>query len=117
VSGLVGYKLSPRLQAIARLDFINNRRNGGGVYFNPTSASGLSTVFGPELDNTGVAPDPTRGANRYALSTGLNYSVNENTQWKTELRIDRSTGFNFETSNGVFKKSNTTLGTGLVVSF
>lgn len=122
LSGLVGYKLTPRLQAIARLDYINNRKNGGGIYVNTSNpniagAGAATAVFGPELDNTGVAQDPTRGANRYALSTGFNYLINDNTQWKTELRFDRSTGFNFETANGVFKKGNTTIGTGLVVSF
>lgn len=110
VSGLVGYKLTPRLQALARVDYIDNRANGGGVYYNPGE-------YGPELDSTGVANDPSRGANRYALSTGLNYAVNANTQWKTELRFDRSSGYNFLDSNGEYKQNNTTLGTSLVVSF
>lgn len=116
LSGLVGYKLTPRLQALARFDYINNRRNGGGMYFNPADALG-TTVFGPELDNTGAVVDPTRGANRYALSTGVNYSVNDNTQWKAELRFDRSTGYNFLNSNNVYKRGNATISTGVVVSF
>lgn len=116
LSGLVGYKLTPRLQALARLDYINNRSNGGGMYFNPTDANG-TTVFGPELDNTGAVINPTRGANRYALTTGVNYAVNDNTQWKAELRFDRSSGYNFLNSNGIYKKGNTTLSTGIVVSF
>lgn len=110
VSGLVGYKLTPRLQALARLDFINNRANGGGVYYNPGE-------YGPELDRSGAVIDPSVGANRYALSTGLNYLVNASTQWKTELRFDRSSGYNFVNSKGEYKQSNTTLGTSLVVSF
>lgn len=116
VSGLVGYKLTPRLQALARLDYIDNRANGGGIYFNPADAN-KTTVYGPELDSTGVAIDPSRGANRYALSTGFNYAVNANTQWKTELRFDRSSGYNFLDSNGEYKQNNTTFGTSLVVSF
>ena len=116
LSGLVGYKLTPRLQALARLDYINNRSNGGGMYFNPTDAN-RTTVFGPELDNTGAVINPTRGANRYALTTGVNYAVNDNTQWKAELRFDRSSGYNFLNSNGIYKKGNTTLSTGIVVSF
>jgi Putative beta-barrel porin-2, OmpL-like. bbp2 len=116
LSGLVGYKLSPRLQAIARLDYINNRANGGGMYYNPADANG-TTVFGPELDEFGVAADPSRGANRYALSAGLNYTVNANTQWKTELRFDRSSGYNFLNSAGEYKQNNTTVGTSLVMSF
>jgi hypothetical protein len=120
LSGLVGYKLNPRLQAIARFDYINNRANGGGMYYNPESTDALgvtSTMFGPELDELGAAADPSRGANRYALSAGFNYTVNANTQWKTELRFDRSSGYNFVDSAGQYKKGNTTLGTSLVVSF
>jgi hypothetical protein len=116
LSGLVGYKLTPRLQAIARFDYIDNRSNGGGIYYNPADANG-TTVYGPELDSSGVAIDPARGANRYALSTGLNYTLNANTQWKTELRFDRSSGYNFLDSNGEYKQNNTTIGTSVVVSF
>ena len=54
VSALVGYKLTRRLQAIARADDIDNRANGGGMYFNPADAK-ETTVFGPELNETGVA--------------------------------------------------------------
>lgn len=110
VSGLVGYKLTPRLQAIARFDYIDNSANGGGIYYNPGE-------YGPELDSAGTVIDPSKGANRYALSTGFNYAVNTNTQWKTELRFDRSTGYNFLNSHGEYKQGNTTIGTSLVVSF
>jgi hypothetical protein len=117
VSGLVGYKVTPRLQALARFDYIDNRANGGGIYYNPADALG-GTVYGPERDSAGVVNDPSKGANRYALSTGLNYAVNANTQWKTELRFDRSSGYNFLDSDGLtYKQSNTTIGTALVVSF
>ena len=54
MSALVGYKLTLRLQAIARADDIDNRANGGGMYFNPADAK-VTTVFGPELNETGVA--------------------------------------------------------------
>ncbi len=111
VSGFAGYKVTPRLQVIGRLDYINNRDNGGGVYFNDGS-------YGPELDSTGAVIDPTVGANRYALSLGTNYAVNANTQWKTELRFDRSSGYNFFESDGVTPtQGKTTIGTSLVVSF
>jgi len=116
VSALVGYKVTPRLQAIARADYIDNRANGGGMYFNPSDVK-ATTVFGPELDETGVATDATRGANRYALTAGVNFVVNANTQWKTEIRLDRSTGYNFLDSNSQYKQGNTTVGTALVVSF
>jgi hypothetical protein len=110
LSGFAGYKLTPRLQAVLRGDYLYSRKNGGGMYFNDGS-------FGPELDSTGAVIDPNRGANRYALSIGFNYAVNANTQWKTELRLDRSTGFNFTDAAGNPSKRNTTLGTAIVVSF
>ena len=44
----------PRLQTITRADYIDNRANGGGMYFNPADAK-VTTVFGPELNETGVA--------------------------------------------------------------
>lgn len=110
LSGFAGYKVTPRLQALLRADFINDRKNGGGIYFN-------DGTFGNELDNTGAPVDPNRGTNRYALSFGFNYAVNANTQWKTEFRLDRSSGFNFQDAAGNFLKRNTTLGTALVVSF
>jgi hypothetical protein len=111
VSGFAGYKVTPRLQAIARLDFVNNRSNGGGVYFD--GAGG----YGPELDSTGAVVDPTVGANRTALSLGTNYAINANTAWKAELRMDTSSGYNFLDNDGSFKKSKATLGTSIVVSF
>jgi hypothetical protein len=107
------------LQTIARFDYINNRDNGGGVYYNPTDALG-NNVFGRErTDELGTLnADPSIGANFYALSLGTNYAVNANTQWKTELRFDRSTGYNFLDADGLtYKQGKTTLGTALVVSF
>jgi hypothetical protein len=110
-SGFAGYKVTPRLQAIARLDFVNNRSNGGGVYYD--GAGG----YGQELDSTGAVIDPTVGANRTALSLGTNYAINANTAWKAELRTDKSSGYNFVDNDGTNKKSKTTLGTSIVVSF
>jgi hypothetical protein len=110
VSGFAGYKVTPRLQAIARFDFVNNRSNGGGVYYD-------NGGYGPELDSTGAVIDPTVGANRTALSLGTNYAINANTAWKAELRMDTSSGYNFLDANGTYKKSKTTIGTSVVVSF
>jgi hypothetical protein len=80
------------------------------VYYNDGS-------YGPELDSSGAAIDPSVGANRYALTLGTNYVVNSNTQWKTELRTDRSSGYNFIDPDGTPTKSKTTIGTSVVVSF
>ena len=118
LSGLVGYKMTPRLQAVVRADYIDNRANGGGMYYTGAGAS-AATIFGAELPAEGDAADPSRGTTRYAVTTGVNYAVNANTQWKTELRFDQSSGYNFLSSDAepVRKKGNTTIGTALVVSF
>ncbi len=116
MSALAGYKVTPTLQLLTRFDYINNRRNGGGIYAGTTGDN--VSGFGPELDNTGAAIDPNRGANRYALSAGFNYSINANAAWKAEARVDRSSGYNFmDPKTGAFKRSNVLLGTAVVVSF
>jgi hypothetical protein len=127
LSALAGYKITPSLQFLTRLDYIANRRNGGGIYVEGSSLASngisslvgnLSSGFGPELDSTGIATDPNRGANRYALSAGFNYAINASAAWKTELRLDRSSGYNFQDAKTLnFKRSNVLLGTGVVVSF
>jgi hypothetical protein len=123
VSGLVGYKLSPRLQLLARADYIDNRKNGGGTYaYNAGDSSiGLgaenqdSTGTVQDLDpNTGLA---TTGANLTRISLGTNYQINSNTQWKVEYRLDQSTGYNFKDIDGIYQKSKNTFATSLVVSF
>ncbi|MCY7307583.1 MAG: DUF3138 family protein [Rhodoferax sp.] len=122
-SALAGYKITPTLQFLTRFDYISNRRNGGGIYvegpgFGALGVGNTTSGFGPELDNTGAVIDPNRGANRYALSVGVNYAINANAAWKTEVRMDRSSGFNFlDPKTGLFKRSNVLVGTGIVVSF
>jgi hypothetical protein len=111
LSAFAGYKVMPRLQAIARFDYINNRSNGGGVYFDTDGS------YGPERNSAGDVIDASVGANRYALTLGSNYAVNSNTQWKAELRTDRSSGYNFVNTDGTATKSKTTIGTSIVVSF
>ena len=120
-SALAGYKITPTLQILTRFDYISNRRNGGGIYVEGPGFVGVGNTtsgFGPELDNTGAVIDPNRGANRYALSAGFNYAINANTAWKGEVRLDRSSGYNFlDPKTGQFKRSNVIVGTGIVVSF
>jgi hypothetical protein len=123
VSGLIGYKVVPRLQLLARMDVINNRDNGGGTYYDNGGAYGYG--LGPERsDSSGayeVDPNtllPTTGASLTRLTLGTNYQINANTQWKTEYRLDRSSGFNFLDSDGVsYRQDHTTFGTSLVLSF
>ena len=126
VSGLVGYKLTPRLQLLARADYVENRKNGGGTYVynylnNPldTLGSGATagTGLGPEMDSAGAIADPTVGANLTRLSLGSHYLLNASTQWKTEIRFDQSSGYNFTDENGAPKRDKLMFGTSLVVSF
>ena len=126
LSGLVGYKLTPRLQLLGRADYLENRKNGGGTYVynylnNPLDVLGTGatagTGLGPELDSTGTVVDPTVGANLTRLSLGTNYLLNATTQWKTEVRLDQSSGYNFKDEGGAPKRDKTSIGTSLVVSF
>jgi Protein of unknown function (DUF3138) len=123
ISGLVSYKVTPRLQLLARADYIDNRKNGGGTY--AYNAGDTSLGLGPELDSSGnpVALDsntglPTTGANLTRLSLGTNYQINANSQWKLEYRLDQSSGYNFLDVDGVtYKNSKNSLATSFVVSF
>ena len=122
VSGFMSYKVVPRLQLLARADYIQNSKNGGGTYVDYGGAGGYG--LGPELDSTGavIALDAdtgyaTTGANLTRLTLGTNYQVNANTQWKTEYRLDQSSGYNFLLDDGTFSKTKNTWGTSLVLSF
>jgi hypothetical protein len=116
VSGLVGYKLTPRMQLLARADWIENRSNGGGTYAYNAGGDGV-TGLGPELDSSGVASDPNVGANVTRFTLGTNYQVNANTQWKLEYRLDQSSGYNFVNAEGALRNKRNALGTAFVVSF
>ncbi len=125
VSGLVGYKIVPRLQLLARADYLMNSENGGGTYFDNGGAGpyGLNGL-GPELAADGsFAYDPdtglaTKGANLMRLTVGTNYQVNSTTQWKTEFRLDQSSGYNFMSADTVTpRKDKQSMATSLVLSF
>lgn len=143
LSAFAGYKLTPRLQAVARFDYLANRKNGGSVFGSVSSgcldamgaddsASGCANSvvslgdyrngFGPTYQDavdyaTGVSSS-LRGVNRYALSTGFNYLFNPTTTFKMELRYDGASGPVFlNVKDGSYKKSNMLLGSALVVSF
>ncbi len=129
LSGLVGFKATPRLQFTARADFINNKKNGGGVFGSsnfgdPTVTNDGRNGFGPAWEddgsgtNTWVQNDLTKGVNRTALSLGMSYLYNQNTTLKAEYRIDRASGAVFEDVKTMgFKKSNSMIGLSAVVSF
>jgi Protein of unknown function (DUF3138) len=136
LSGLVGYYINPRLQVLARADYIKNGKNGGGLYgytgywnSDPNDPFGVDGPYGDYRNGIGPDPslgcdvDPTltgcdKGANRYALSFGLKYNFNLNTTFKLEYRRD---GANipvfFDVATGTYKKSNDLFGASVVLSF
>ena len=129
LSVLGAYKFTPRFEGIARVDYIRNRKNGGGLlgftgYWDPANGG-----FGDARNGIGVDPtldcvsDPTvaacnRGANRGALSLGLSYLFDSSTTFKAEYRIDRADLPVFEVvKDGSFKKTNQMFGASVLVSF
>ncbi len=139
LSALGAYKISPRLEAGLRLDYINNAKNGGGIFNiafstcpdplggpDPVPCADGRNGFGPGMvlgtDASGnplwQVGDPNAGANRFALSLGLNYLFNPSTTLKFELRGDRASQPVFlNTSDGTYGKSNFLFGSSVVVSF
>jgi hypothetical protein len=136
LSGLAAYNVTPRLKGILRADYINNEKNGGGLfgytgYWDPVGdpANGIPPTLGDVRNGIGVdgtldcATDPTiaecnRGANRWAVSLGLNYLYDENTSFKVEYRYDAADRPVFlYVEDGLFRKSSQLFGASVVVSF
>jgi hypothetical protein len=120
LSGLVGYNITPRLQALARADYVNNEKNGGGLlgYTSPDDRNGI----GPD-PTLGCVDDPSvagcdKGANRYALSFGLKYLWNQQTTLKAEYRYDGANLPVFiDVRSGSYEKSNHLFGASVLVAF
>jgi len=131
LSGLVGYFINPRLQVLARADYIRNQTAGGGLfgYTGYWDAFGIDGAYGDYRNGIGPDPslgcdvDPTatgcdKGANRYALSFGLKYAFNLNTTFKFEYRRDGSNlPVFFDVKSGTYKKSNDLFGASVVLAF
>ena len=124
LSGLVGYNFTPRLQGLVRADYINNAKNGGGLFGYTGYSSfddGGALVPGND-DRNGIGPDLNGnlddGANRFALSLGLKYVYNLNTTFKVEYRYDGADQAVFyDVDSGTYKKNNSLLGASVVVAF
>jgi outer membrane murein-binding lipoprotein Lpp len=119
VSGLVAYKFIPRWEAAARLDYINNSTNGGGL-LQYSAADGRNGI-GPDANlgcATALVDGCDKGANRYAFAVGVSYMLTPNTLIKTEYRFDGATQPVFlNAKDGTYGKSNQLLGASVVVSF
>jgi len=110
-SALAAYKFSPRFEGIARVDYIDNSKYGGGL---------LGYNFAD--DRNGIGPDPAGnpevGANRTALSFGIGYAFNLNTTFKAEYRLDRADLPVFiDVKSNTYSKTNHLFGGSVLVSF
>lgn len=110
-STLAAYKWTPRFETTARLDYLNNKKNGGGL---------LGYNFAD--DRNGIGPDsagdPEVGAKRTALTLGASWLFNLNTTFKAEYRLDRASLPVFiDVKDGSYSKSNQMIGASVLVSF
>jgi hypothetical protein len=120
LSGTMAYKITPRLETIVRADYINNTTGGGGLlgfsYDDPVNGIGRGV-----LADGSFAKGDSVGTNRYALSLGMSYRVDENSTFKVEYRLDGANQPVFaRTSNQLttgYSKTNYLLGASMVVSF
>jgi hypothetical protein len=121
LSTLAAYKFTPRFEGVGRFDYINNSSNGGGLLgFGVDSGNGIGPNGNlPCVQGAAAAvPGCNDGANRYALSVGVNYLFNPYTIFKAEARYDWASQPVFlNVSDGNFSKNNTVLGAAVVVSF
>ncbi|WP_310626719.1 DUF3138 family protein [Limnohabitans sp.] len=135
VSGLLGYKITPRLQLTGRADYIRNHKNGGGVFGSVGSRN--NDIYTPDQRNgfglpmlaDGSGTDGQSGVNRYALSIGTSYLISANhtpgsglwttgTWFKTELRYDGASGRVFyDARDASYKKNNLMFSSSLVFAF
>ncbi len=136
LSTLAAYKFTPRFEGVARFDYINNAKNGGGMLgfggaATGTNATDSDVAYGGDYKN-GIGPSGTlgcgaagvyadgcnQGANRYALSVGMNYVFNQYTTFKAEYRYDWSNLDVFQyNAGGSYRKYNNVLGAAVVLGF
>ena len=111
LSTLAAYKWTPRFETTARLDYLNNKKNGGGL---------LGYNFADDRNGIGpdIAGDPEVGANRTALTLGASWLFNLNTTFKAEYRLDRANLPVFiDVKDGTYSKTNQMIGASVLVSF
>jgi opacity protein-like surface antigen len=124
ISVLAAEKFTPRVEGILRADFLYNQKNGGGLL--DYTSFDASNGIGPAPFGT----NPNKGANRYALTAGMSYALNENVVLKGEYRFDGATQavfgnntaaltdpFTANTTDGKYRKYNSLVATSVVFSF
>ncbi len=117
LSATAGYMVTPRLEALVRADYVNNKRNGGGL-LGFSYDDGINGIGRGLLSDGSFAKGEDVGANRYALSLGMSYRVDENSTLKVEYRLDGASQPVFSNAAGTaYSKTNHLLGASMVVSF
>jgi hypothetical protein len=117
LSGLAAYKITPRLEGVLRTDYIHNEKNGGGL-FGYSFDDPINGIGRGVLDDGSFSKGESTGANRYAITFGMNYRFDENTTFKAEYRFDGADQEVFEyVKNNNFRKYNQLFGASVVVSF
>ena len=117
LSGTMAYKFTPRLEGILRADYINNSKNGGGL-LGYSFDDGLNGIGRGVLADGSFAKGDGTGSNRYAISLGMSYRVDENATLKLEYRLDGANQPVFSNPDATrFSKTNSLLGASMVVSF
>ncbi len=117
LSATAAYKITPRLEGTVRADYIDNKKNGGGL-LGYSFDDGINGIGRGLLADGSYAKGESVGTNRYALSLGLSYRVDENATFKLEYRLDGATQPVFGNADFTsFSKTNHLLGASMVVSF
>ena len=117
LSGLMAYKFTPRFEGILRADYINNSKNGGGL-LGYSFDDGINGIGRGVLPDGSFAKGEGVGSNRYALSMGMSYRVDENSTLKLEYRLDGAGQPVFANPDATrHSKTNHLLGASVVVSF
>ena len=116
ISGQAAYKVTPRLQMIARADYIDNHTNGGGTYAGGSPGGG-GFYTGLTASGFGVTASGD-GALLSRVSLGTSYQINPNAQWKLEYRNDHTNALSgFQDSDGNPQTQKNTLATAVVWAF
>ena len=122
LSGLVAYKWTPRFETTVRVDYVNNKKNGGGLLGYSGSTDATTGVRLAD-DRNGIGPDPANpevGANRRAWTFGASWLLNLNTTFKAEYRLDQASQpvfIDLNNNPNTFAKTNHLLGASVLVSF
>lgn len=145
ISNLLAYKLTPRFEGVARLDYLKNSKNGGGTIgtvlncvdsaaidpMAPVTCTGAGSEIAAGDSRNGFGPtaqaatdysiDSTisiNGANRSTLSLGINYAFLPGVMMKAEYRFDRADiPVFYNVKDGRYTNGNQLFGMSTVVSF